>query len=115
VTAVTLSQELKRIAFNIEQAGSRGSANITMPKTLIEGPFTVNKSGAAFTQNATHSSIYLTYDAGAQTIEITGASVVPEFPLSIIVITIAMSIVIFGMFLARKRTNGLLGSNLVSR
>jgi hypothetical protein len=115
VTAVTLNQELKRIVFDIEQLGSRGSANITMPKTLIGGPFTVNKSGATFTQNATHSSIYLTYDAGAQTIEITGASVVPEFPLSIVVISIAMSIVIFGMFLARKRSNGLLGPNSVSR
>ncbi|MFQ5941305.1 MAG: hypothetical protein ACE5KA_06380 [Nitrososphaerales archaeon] len=107
VEMVTLDQPLKKIIFKLEESGSTGSAKITMPKTLIEGPFTVNKSGVTFTQDATHSSVYLTYDAGVQTIEITGASVVPEFPIGNIVITVAMSMVVFAIIIARKRTNGL--------
>jgi len=103
VQAVTLDQSLKRMIFSIEELRSKGSANITMPKTLIEGPFTVNKSGVKFTQNSTHSSIYLTYDRGAQTIEITGSSVVPEFPLTGIVIIASISmVVVFGILMRRK-------------
>ncbi|MFQ5970337.1 MAG: hypothetical protein ACE5J2_07585 [Nitrososphaerales archaeon] len=106
VQVVTLDQPLKRLIVDIEEDERSGSANITMPKTLIGGPFTVNRSNVVFTQNATHSSIYLEYDTGMQTIEITGSSVVPEFPLgsSFVIIASISMVVIFGILIGRKRS-----------
>jgi parallel beta-helix repeat protein len=58
-------------------AGSSGFCNITIPRYWLDGPFilwvnNVPRSFDILTQNASHSSLYFTYIAGAHQVKIIG-------------------------------------------
>ena len=80
VEAFNFSQQLKEISFNgTSLPGSMGFCNVTIPLKLLNGNFTVLFNGTSstytLTQNATQSSLYFTYGAGAFKIQIIGTTV----------------------------------------
>ena len=109
---VTLDQPLKKVIIDIEETTSEGSVNITMPKALISGPFIVSRDGiilhsAMTSENATHSSISLQYGRGAHLIEVTGTTIVPEFPIWLVGLTLAIvmaATLAFGRMKLRPRS-----------
>jgi WD40 repeat protein len=66
--------------------GKVGFSNMTFPKVLINGTFTVTLDGVQIpyqlTQNATHLSIYTTYLNGLRILKVIGTTVIPEFPIN---------------------------------
>jgi len=87
VTDFNFSQPESQISFNVTSPSEMsGFCNITIPIELLDGSFTfeiddVSVVDCILTQNATHSSIYLTYNHGTHTVSIKGTTVIPEFPI----------------------------------
>jgi len=84
----------KNMSFTVESSRGTGMCNITLPNSLIGGPYVLKVGGQApwssstTAVNATHSALYLTYNGtGKYVVEITGATAVPEFlaPIAILV------------------------------
>jgi len=84
-------------------------SNITIPNEMLGGPYTVTIDGAAPTtideyDNGTHTTLYFTYlhiAHDSHTIEITGTTVIPEFP-SIIILPLLIMLSLIAVALARK-------------
>jgi outer membrane protein assembly factor BamB len=63
-------------------------SNVTVPHDMLGGPYTLTVDGGGpdsvtYDANATHTTIYFTYlheSHGSHEIEVTGQSVIPEFP-----------------------------------
>jgi len=77
----------RKISFRVQGLGATGMSNITIPNAMLSGPFNVTVDGKQplylepATSNGTHTSLYFTYNGTiAQTVEITGTTVIPEFP-----------------------------------
>jgi parallel beta-helix repeat protein len=95
------SQASKSIEFIVEEsAGTIGVCNITIPKNLLRGPWTIQlglvdvTSQTIIVENETHTTISLMYihNSTEEVIRITGTWVVPEFPSSI---TLAIPMILF--------------------
>jgi outer membrane protein assembly factor BamB len=79
----------KKITFDVAGIGTTGMCNITLPNDMLSGPFNVTVNGeqplymADPTDNGTQTSLYFTYNhtTTAYTVEITGTTVIPEFPI----------------------------------
>jgi outer membrane protein assembly factor BamB len=93
-----------KISFNVQGIGTTDMCNITLPDTMLSGPFNVTVDGEQpvyMTQpasNGTHTSLYFTYnDTIPHTVEITGTNVIPEFPatavLPMLITTLLMTLV----------------------
>jgi hypothetical protein len=109
VTNFNFNQTGKSLYFNVSGAsGTKGFVNVTIPKALLDvkpeyappndwlifidgNPTTFTK-----TENATHTSLYITYTHTQHQIEIKGNWVVPEFPttMSIFLILVLMAIIV---------------------
>jgi len=68
---------------------TKGFCNITIPKSLMWGSFTVYVDGnpplkLIQSSNATHTSLYFTYWHSTRKIQVQSTEVIPEFPTSII-------------------------------
>ena len=83
VSGLSLDQPLKKLAFNVTEGA--GFCNITIPTQLLGEPYTLQMDGLnvtpMVTSNSTHQSLYFTYLDGANRAEISGTTVVPEFPI----------------------------------
>ena len=95
VRAFNFNQPLKQICFEVSGlTGTSGYCNVTIPKNLLKGPWTVRLNGTDWnfisSENATHSFIYFTY-THMSTYEVTiqGTWAIPEFP-SILILAILM-------------------------
>ena len=98
------NQSLKQISFNIEgQSGTTGFCNVTIPKDLLEGPYSVmtdeSQPLAVDEQsNDSHSFLYFSYTHSLRIIRIEGTKVIPEFPtwtpllLILTLLTVALAI-----------------------
>jgi outer membrane protein assembly factor BamB len=84
----------KNMSFTVESTRGTGMCNITLPNSLIGGPYVLKVGGQApwssstTAVNATYSALYLTYNGtGKYVVQITGATAVPEFlaPIAILV------------------------------
>ncbi|MCJ7633358.1 PQQ-binding-like beta-propeller repeat protein, partial [Candidatus Bathyarchaeota archaeon] len=82
----------KNMSFTVESSRGTGMCNITLPNSLIGGPYVLTVGGQApwtsstTAVNATHSALYLTYNGtGKYVAQITGATAVPEFSLPIVI------------------------------
>jgi hypothetical protein len=79
-----------KIGFNVAGIGTTGMCNITLPDQMVSGPFNITVNGeqplyiAQPTSNGTHTSLYFTYNQTTtpQTVEITGTTFIPEFPIT---------------------------------
>lgn len=81
------SQSDKTFAFNvIGPANTTGYFNLTIPKTLLSGPWTVRLDGADLTSKAaisetqTDTTIYLNYNHTDHSVQVIGTIVIPEYP-----------------------------------
>jgi hypothetical protein len=104
VTNFNFNQTGKSLYFNVSGAsGTKGFVNVTIPKALLDvkpeyappNDWLIFIDGTPIsytekTENATHTSLYITYTHTQHQIEIKGNWVVPEFPtLSLLLLAFA--------------------------
>jgi len=101
ISDFNFSQPLKQITLNVTgQRGTSGFCNVTIPIELLDGNFTVwiddKQINYSLEYNATHSSIYFTYNHSTHKMTIKGTTVIPEFPTTIFLsmLMIAMLILV---------------------
>jgi hypothetical protein len=106
ISEFELDEDSKSISFTADEDGTAGVTEISVGRVL-EGPYAVTIDGQVssvveVTQaGATgESMIRISYADGAHDVVITGTSVVPEFPLSLIVVVAA----VFGAIILVGRT-----------
>jgi hypothetical protein len=96
-----------KVQINVtETAGATGFCNVTIPKQLLAGVFTVTVDGQSISQvtssdNGTHTWLHLTYPQNAKTIEIAGSIFIPEFPQPIM-LSLFLSCIIGVVVVATK-------------
>jgi hypothetical protein len=95
VTNIQFSQAEKSIIFNVTgTTGTSGWVNVTIPKVLLDGPWTIFIDNndvtqtATITANQTHTFIYVTYTHSTHKITITGTNVIPEYTPLIMLTTL---------------------------
>ncbi len=81
------------MSFTVESSHGTGMCNITMPNSMLGGPYDVTVDGQAPWSsvttpiNGTHTSLYFTYNGtGKYTVEIMGATAIPEFTLPVTIL-----------------------------
>jgi parallel beta-helix repeat protein len=80
-------QPLKEIRFSVSGlAGAVGFCNVTIPKSLLGGPWTVQIDGGSLpssivVENATHSLLCFTYSHSVHEVEIVGTYVIGPTPI----------------------------------
>jgi plastocyanin len=101
-TAITVNPEAKSIDVTFEGAGD---VELTLPTTLISGINSVKAGGQTvqFTQDG--EEVKFTVPDGATTVTITGATVVPEFPVVAMILAITMVAIIGYVRYAKSGTN----------
>ena len=108
VSNFNFNESLKQISLNVTgPTGKAGYCNITIPKDLLRGsPWTVLLNGTdwttscSITENTTHTFIYIPYTYSANTIQIKGTWVIPEFLHVILLLFMVLSII--AVILAKK-------------
>jgi outer membrane protein assembly factor BamB len=98
---------------SINATGPKGMSsfcNFTIPKSLLEGPWTADVDGESVTPtvvvNDTHAFVYVPYThTGTQVIRIKGSSVIPEFQTVVFMsaILIATIVIAFATRMNRSR------------
>jgi hypothetical protein len=108
VTGVAFDEAQKRLAVNVT-AGSDGFTSIVVSR-ILEGPYTVMLDDEVTedyllihdeTQNET--SISVSYPRSLHEISVTGATVVPEFPLPILLVVSSLAAIIVATRLGRAK------------
>ncbi|MGH9992058.1 MAG: MG2 domain-containing protein [Nitrososphaera sp.] len=101
VKEVAFEQAEKKVSFKVEgETGTRGVAQVTLPKELLSGQMVVSIDGRVIAEDsndvivtsdtATEMTLEINYPHSEHTIEITGTSVIPEFPISTLVMASAI-------------------------
>jgi hypothetical protein len=96
------------MSFTVESSRGTGMCNVTLPNSMLGGPYNVTVDGqppwsSAITPiNGTHTSLYFIYNGtGKYTVEITGSTAIPEFTLPIAILSCGIiTLAIIGL---RKR------------
>jgi hypothetical protein len=107
VSGFSFNQSAKEISFNVTGAsGTKGYCNVTIPKALLGGSFTVLVDGSTVTptqtSNATCTSLYITYTQANHKIQITGTTIIPEFPSNMILATLMIASAATMIYLKKK-------------
>ena len=117
VKEVEFKQQEKKISLHVEgQTGTRGITEITIPKALLSGQITVSIDGKVIPPESSEvvtiadtdegMTLEVNYHHSEHTIEIAGTSVVPEFPLAMMVMAAAIgSVIVAATMMARKRSS----------
>lgn len=76
----------KNMSFTVESSQGTGMCNITLPNSMLGGPYTLTVGGqppwssVTTALNSTHTNLYFTYNGtGKYTARITGTTAIPEF------------------------------------
>ena len=88
------SQEDKQILIILKTPYlTPGFVNVSIPRTLIDGPFDVQGTITKYnyTQNESSSTFTINTSNGTNDISIVGTTVVPEFPFPIVLLFLALS------------------------
>ncbi|MEO9295458.1 MAG: MG2 domain-containing protein [Nitrososphaera sp.] len=110
VTDVKLDEQAKKISFNVEgETGTKGAAEVTIPKAMLSGNMMVMIDGQAManddvivkSQTASDVTFEMNYHHSKHTVDVAGTNVVPEFPMSALVMAAAISSVV-GVMVAAK-------------
>lgn len=108
-TSFNFTQSLKQISFDVTGTpDTEGFCNVTIPHTLLGGPYTVFIDTLDITptsqpSNGTHTFLYFTYNHSIHTIKIQGTTVIPEFPYSILLSLFTIATLIVGVILRKNR------------
>lgn len=110
-------QEEKRVSFFVEgNADTNGVTEITIPKKLLSGQMTVlidqnvvvEDSVLLKSDTATETTLEINYKHSIHRVEVAGTNVVPEFPVSMIIMAAAIVSVITTVRIASKRKGSLI-------
>jgi len=108
---LTLDEQQKMLIFNVTgPSGTIGYANVTIPESFMQGPWTVlvdNHQPLTLDvrSNGTYTFIYLTFTLSTHKIEIIATGVVPEFPFDTILLLILIVATLAGAVIGRKKRN----------
>ncbi len=109
VSGFVFSEESKMISFSATgEDGTKGVTVVTVG-SVLEGPYTVMVDGTAVTDFKTtetaegETEIEVTYDHSTREISITGTQVVPEFPVTMLIMGIAIATIIALAAVTTKR------------
>lgn len=115
IAGFNFNQPSKQISFNVTgPSGTVGFCNITIPKTLLKAEplenwaVTIDDSpplSLSRTENATHASLYFTYNHSTHTVKIIGTGVIPEFPPAIIMLLFIVLTLIISIITKKKFKN----------
>jgi hypothetical protein len=115
VTEFAFAQAEKKVSFKVEgESGTKGVAQVTLPKELLSGQLTVSIDGRAIAEDsndvivtsetASEMTLEINYPHSEHTIEITGTNVVPEFPVSMLVMAVALGSIV-AIVIAKNKVN----------
>jgi outer membrane protein assembly factor BamB len=94
---------LKKLNYTLQGiSGTTGMSNITIPIAMLGGPYTVTVDGGlpdTLTEydDGTYHSIYFTYGHSTHLVEITGTTVVPEFPTTSLLTILMLATITAGL------------------
>jgi hypothetical protein len=119
VSAFEFKQQEKKVAFHVEgQTGTRGVTQITIPKALLSGEMMVSIDGnvippessdvVAIVDTEEGMTLEINYQHSEHTVEVSGTNVVPEFPVSMIVMAAAIGSVIATVSVVSRRKGSLI-------
>jgi hypothetical protein len=117
VDNVGLKQEQKMVTFTVEgQTGTSGVTQVTIPKAMLSGEMTVMIDGKAAASDSndvivtsntsTETTFEINYHHSQHDVAVSGTNVVPEFPLSTVVMAAAIGSVLAIVAVLRSRTIG---------
>ena len=103
VSNLQFDEQAKKISFTVSgQTGTKGTTDITIPKSLLNGNINVMLDGQVMSQadvietanTQDETTFELNYHHSTHTIEIVGTNVVPEFPTSLMIMAVATSLLV---------------------
>lgn len=114
VSAFEFKQQEKKVAFHVEgQTGTRGVTQITIPKALLSGEMMVSIDGnvippessdvVAIVDTEEGITLEINYHHSEHAVEVSGTNVVPEFPVSMIIMAAAIGSVITTVSIVSRR------------
>jgi parallel beta-helix repeat protein len=110
VSAFSFNQAGKEVTFSvIGPANTTGYFNLTVPKSLLSGSWTIMMDGADSTskatimENQTCTSIYLSYSHSAHSVQIIGTNVVPEYPTATALLLLTLAALLPPTALAARK------------
>jgi glutamine amidotransferase-like uncharacterized protein len=95
LTGFNFNETLRQISFSVNGPPGTGFCNVTIPKDLLNCTSSndwkvmlddsqISASALDIVDNATHTSLYFTYDSNIHNIKIIATNVVPEYPTNMI-------------------------------
>lgn len=115
ITDVKLNQPGKRVSFFAEGSdGTTGVTEITIPKAMLSGNMTIlldqnlvpDEDVLLKSNTATEAVFEINYKHSIHRVEVVGTNVVPEFPLSILVVALAVGAIVVLSTLGKNRLIG---------
>ena len=114
-------QQDKKVSFVVDgETGTRGVTQITIPKALLSGEMMVSIDGKAIPPESSEvvaianteegMTLEINYHHSEHTVEVSGTSVVPEFPVSMIVMVAAIGSVIATVSVVTRKRGSLFSS-----
>ena len=111
----------KKVSFVVDgETGTRGVTQITIPKALLSGEMMVSIDGKAIPPESSEvvaianteegMTLEINYHHSEHTVEVSGTSVVPEFPVSMIVMVAAIGSVIATISVVTRKRGSLFSS-----
>ncbi|MCJ7635476.1 hypothetical protein MUP77_24190 [Candidatus Bathyarchaeota archaeon] len=109
ISNFSFSQPDRTISFNVSgYADTTGFCNVTFPVQLLGGPYLGlidgSQQAGTVTSNATHTSVYFTYQQSNHNLNIVGATVAPEFPTIIANMLVLSAMALMLLFTKRRLT-----------
>ena len=123
VSAFEFKQQEKKVTFVVEgQTGTRGVTQITIPKALLSGEMMVSIDGnvippessdvVAIVDTEEGMTLEINYHHSVHTVEVSGTNVVPEFPVTMIIMAAAIGSVITTVSIVSRRRGSLTKDHL---
>ena len=118
VSDFEFKQQEKKVSFVVEgETGSRGVTQITIPKALLSGEMVVSIDGnvippessdvVAIVDTEEGMTLEINYHHSEHTVEVSGTNVVPEFPVTMIIMAAAIGSVITTVSIVSRRKGSL--------
>jgi hypothetical protein len=104
ISNIQFDEQAKKISFTVSgQTGTKGTTDITIPKSLLSGSMNVMMDGQVMSQadviktadTQDETTFEINYHHSTHTIDIMGTNAVPEFPTSILIMAAAIGFVVF--------------------